>query len=454
VRRAINRSRTQDIRPEIRVHSRFTPYFICLLSLVLCLVSSFPAICYTLSVGHLPPRDNGHTFLIITDLSGLGPVVNIAFYDDTGHEVSTFRKLLPLSGKRQIDVEDYLQSIGTIVLESPSEQIAGEYWQISENGAMFMLPLQSPGKPRRYFANCFRFSPCSSNLLVLSDPYGSGPEVQMEFYSRTGELIEIARKLIRPYGTLAFEVNEYAPWDILGKVSIRSFRGSIVSHYRQLCDNEVIFATPARLPARELFVGKFSAGSGITSNLVLTDTSARGPATKIRFLSDTGVELFEKLLPPNGVVLIDPADYTEMDEVDNGIIQISSDTGIIADYWEKNPQTISYMPAIDAIGSELFISHFSPLDGTQNVLSLLSVGRKPTKVTIQFFNDDGKKFDSKEHTLMPFERVDELIDYYYDGSDLGTIIVRGTNANLMAAFHAFDIESGRHLGSAQARVIR
>jgi len=429
-----------------------------LLFLVICILYFVPvvcAMCHTLSVGHLTPARNSRTFLLITDLSSLGPVVNAVFYDDEGREVSVCHKLLPPNGKIQIDVENYLQSAGTIILESSSEQIAGEYWQINENGAMFMLPFQSPGEGGRYFVNCFRFSSCTSNLLVLSDPNGDGPEVQMEFYDRTGELIKIARKLLRPHGMLAFEVNEYAPWDVLGKVSIRSFRGDIVLHYRQLCGDKVVFAAPARLPARELFIDRFSTGNKITGSLVITDTSAEGPATEIQFLSDSGAELSEKLLPPNGVMLIDPGDYPEINSnVDNGIIHISSRTGIIADYWEKNLQAVYYTPAVDAIGRDLFISHFSPFDETRNLLSLLSVGRKSAKVSIQFYCNDGRELGTKELSLEPYKRVDEMVDGYFGGTRLGTIIVRGANASLVVTSHIFDIESGRRLGRAQARVIR
>ena len=418
------------------------------------------ATCYTLSVGHLPPLRGGNTLLLITDLSGLGPDVNLSFYDEMGREVSACRKLLPPNGKIQIGVENYLRGVGSIVLESLSEQIVGEYWQISKNGTMFMLPLQSPGEERRYFVNCFRFPSCNSNLLVLSDPHGSRPEVQMEFYSKTGELITIARKVLRQHGMLAFDVSEYAPWDILGKVSIRSFRGSIVIHYRQLCDKEVVLAAPARLPARRLLIDRFSTGAEMTGNLVITDASAKGPATKIQFMSKDGAELIEKLLLPNGVVLIEPADYPKIDEVENGIIQINSRAEIIADYWERNSQAVFYTPAVAVMGSDLFISYFSPFDETQNLLSLLSVGQKPVRVRIQFYSDDGKKLGSKELTLEPYKQVDELMDYYFDlegrgtPSRAGTIIVRGANANLVVTSHVFHLGSGRHLGQAQAHVIR
>jgi|GEM_PF-1372759 len=447
---------------------------ICLWLIIFHLFLSTCAVSYTLSVGHLPPSRNGRTFVLVTDLSGLGPAVEINFYDDAGRRVSTSRKLLPPNGKIQIDVENYLQIAGAIVLESSSEQIVGEYWQIHYRGgvdplpySMFMLPLQFPGSEGgRCFVNCFRFPPCDSNLLVLSDPYGSGPLVQMEFYNTIGELIRVARKLLRPHGTSAFEVNDYAPWDILGKVSIRSLvGGNIVLHYRQLCGSKSVLAVPARLPARTLLIDEFSTGGGVTSNLVITDASAEGPAAEIQFLSDDGAELsslVEKLLPPNGTVLIDIADY--IGDVANGMIRINSRAGIIADYWEKNPQTILDTPAwsIDygGPGSVFFISHFSPFDNTQDLLSLLNAGQEPVEVEVQVYLSDGKKLDSRKLTLEPYEQVDELMAHYFDvgsGSKpatTGTIIVSGSNASLVVTSHIFDLENGRHLGKAYAQVIK
>ncbi len=443
--------------------SRLTPHVSCLSSLVtiLCLVSCvflyLPtcAECYMLSVGHFPPSRNGHTFLLITDLSGLGPAVEISFYDEAGGAAPGIRKLLPPDGKMEIDVESYLQTAGTIVLKSSNEQIMGEYWQVQEDGTTFMLPLQSPVEGGRYFINCLRFSSCHSNLVVLSDPYGSEPVVQMEFYDKSGELIKVAPRMLQSYGTSAFQVNDYAPWDVLGKVSIRSFRGVFLLHYRQFCD--VVLAGPARSPARELLVDRFSIGRRIKSNLVITDVSAEGPSVKIRFLIDNVVvNEVEKLLPPNGTVPIDLSDYIDPSDyagdVASGIIQISSEAEIIADYWEKSPQATIDTPAIDSAGSSLFISYFSPFDGAENLLSLLNVGQEPVKAEISLYSNEGGKLGAEEFVLEPYDKVDKTLSYYFSGSDSGTVIVKG--ANLVATSRILDLKNKRHLGKVHAQVIR
>jgi hypothetical protein len=408
---------------------------------------------YTLSIGHFPPTRNGHTFLLVTDLSGLGPIVDITFYDDSGREVSAAHKLLPPGGKVQMEVEEYIQDTGTIVLESSNEQIIGEYWQLQENGSVFMLPLQSLGEEKRYFVNCSRIPAFNSNVLVLSDPEGSGPFIQMEFYRKSGELIRVPPKMLRPYGTLVSKVEEYVPWDVLGKVSIRSFSGSVVAHYRQFRKKGSIIAMPARLPDRELLIDRFSVGKGITGNLAITDASGEGPGVEIHFITDDSAFVLEKLLPPNGTMIINPDDYLESDEFKNGVIKVISGSDIIADYWEENAQSIVYTPANNESGNLLSASYFSPLDDTQNLLSLLNLGQEQINVEIQFYSEEGIKLGGKKLLLEPYKRVDELLDYYFGGKLLGTIILRSSGEGLMATSHIIS-KKGYHLGKTNAQVIK
>ena len=73
---------------------------------------------------------------------------------------------------------------------------------------------------------------------------------------------------------------------------------------------------------------------------------------------------------------------------------------------------------------------------------------------MQFYNNDGKILSSKDLSLEPYERVDELIDHYFDGIRLGTIIVSGSNASLLVNSHILDLKNGRHLGRAHAQIIK
>ena len=187
---------------------------------------------------------------------------------------------------------------------------------------------------------------------------------------------------------------------------------------------------------------------------MITDTSAEGPVIEIQFLNDSGevIATQEKLLPQNGALEIDPADY--VDDVANGVIQISSEAEITADYWEKNAQTVLHTSAVSEPDGELFISQFSPFDETQDVLSLLNVGKESVKVKIQFYSDDGKELGSEELFLEPYKQIDKLVGHYFARACPGTMIVSGANASLVVTSHIFDLKNTKHLGRAYAQVIK
>ena len=149
---------------------------------------------------------------------------------------------------------------------------------------------------------------------------------------------------------------------------------------------------------------------------------------------------------------IDPADY--VNDIHRGTISISSEAEIIADYWEKGPQTVLGTFAVEQAGRDLFISHFSPFDGMQHLLSLLNVGEKPVRVDVQFYASNGLEPHVEELFLEPHKRVDELVGQRFNGASSGTIIVKCPSASLVVTSHIFDLENRRRLGRVHAQVIR
>ncbi len=405
---------------------------IVLLLLLASLYLSDFAWCYTISVGHFSPSSNTFTYLLITDLSGSGPSVDISFYDDSGRLISASSKLLPPNGKIRLPVDARLRKAGNIVVESPNEQIIGEYWQFYENGSVIVIPLQPSTDQKRYFVNGYRFQPCNSGLLVVSDPYGSGPIVQMEFYNKAGKLVDTTSNTLRPHGVLIHELGSNIPWDDLGKISIKSLRGSIVHHCRYLCGNNVALAVSARPPAKELLVSKFSAikTANWKGSLMIIDTTGEGPAVEIQLLSEKKSKL-SKLLPPNGSIMIDISDYAG--DIKEGSIQISGSAAIIANYWERNQQGIINIPAIGRFGSVLAISRFLPSKNVQDSLSLLNFGQVSVKVEVQFYTEEGKKLGSKEILLKPYKYFEEPMVRFFGDINLGTVVVRCPNSNVSAS---------------------
>ncbi|MGB9596336.1 MAG: hypothetical protein ACPL7B_08650, partial [Candidatus Poribacteria bacterium] len=149
--------------------------------------------------------------MIISDLSGIGPSVNIYFYDEFGKEVSTISKLLLPKGKINVEISDHLKSPGSIILESDNEMIIAEYWLINKDGTASIIPLRPVLGDERYFVNCLKTPICEETIIAINDPKGSGPMTQIELYNINGDLVKIARKMLRPYGLLTFKLSDYEP---------------------------------------------------------------------------------------------------------------------------------------------------------------------------------------------------------------------------------------------------
>ncbi len=411
--------------------------------------------CYTISVSHVPLLQKGDSHIIITDFSGLGPAVKISFYDETGREVSVINKLLPPQGKIQANIKDHLKSSGTIIVESPIDQIVGEYWQVDKNGVAFMLPFQHSIKEERYLVNCIHFPSCEQNFIVISDPGGNGPMVQMEFYGRSGELIKVARKLLRPYGMLIAKSSDYAPKDVLGKVSVRSFGGSIIVHSRYITKKKTTFALPAQVPSREAIFNRFSTGKKKVSTLMIADASGKGTNVNITFLTRKGntIKSISATLPSSGSVTIDLLGL--LGEINNGIIKINSEYQIITDYWEDDPDNNYsildrgyFLSEISSVQMLKFLS-FSYFQFSSDIdisFLLLNVGDEALRVDFQFYTNDGKRIGNKRVILNPYEFYEQFTRQNFYGLHLGTIVVRDPNPNLIINTNIYDSKNSKFLG--------
>ncbi|MGQ9608077.1 MAG: hypothetical protein ACUVWN_02135 [bacterium] len=397
----------------------------------------------------------GESYIIITDFSGLGPSVKISFYDEIGHEVSVINKLIPPQGKIQANIRDYLKSPGTIIVESPVDHIVGEYWQVNKNGTIFMLPFQHSIKEERYLVNCMHFPSCEQNFIVISDSGGSGPMVQMEFYGRTGELIKVTRKLLRPYGMLIAKSSDYAEKDVLGKVSVRSFGGTITVHSRYITKKKATFALPARVPLREAIINRFSTGKNKVSILMIGDASGKGTDVNIAFLNRKGIIIknISVTLPSSGSVTINLLEL--LGEVGNGIIKINSNHKIITDYWEDDPNNnysildrsylLSELSSVQTIKFSS-LSYFQLHDNIDISLFLLNIGKEILKIDVQFYTSDGKRVGNKRLVLSPYEFYEQLIRQNFYGLHLGTIVIKEPNPNLIINANIYDSKNNKFLG--------
>jgi len=436
--------------------SRVFAYFLIIL-IFLCLVSSVES--YILSVSHLPQLQKGYAFLLITDLSGVGPSVDVSFYDESGKEASIIRKLLPPKGKIQISVRDHLKSSGSIVVESSNEVILAEYWQIYKDGTISVLPLQLSDGEDRYLLNCFRFPSYDESYITICDPKGTGPMVQMEFYSKSGELVKIARKMLRPHGILTFKTGDYASKDVIGKVSVRSFGGSITLYTIYLCSKKTVFALPIPTPSRDFIVEEFSSSKGVNSGIIILDASAKGTRVKISLLDDRDgtINSFERSLSANSAIFLDLSEFA--DNIENGIIKINSESEIIVNYWEEDLRTGDLMfdtacddpkPSARYSYNILSTSYLSFQDNANFIISILNIGQESVVAEIEIYNSEGERIGSKKISIKPYERFKESMNHYFGELRLGTIVVRDPNSSLIITSSIVNTKNGRLFGKIHA----
>jgi len=437
---------------------RIVPCLIIFVCFTLLLASSAES--YTQSISHIPKLYKGNAFLLVTDLSGMGPSVTIKFHDDYGREVSSINKLLRPKGKLQIAVAEHLDTSGCIVVESSSDLVLAEYWLLNRDQTISIIPLQSVSGNERYFINCFRLPFCQESYITLSDPSGNGPMVQMEFYAKTGELTKIIRKMLRPYGILMLKVSEHIDRDIQGKVSVRSFSGGISVYGINICNKKPVFALPSNISGRELLISDFTVVNEVTNDLVLADVSAKGTSVKVTMLNENGnlVGETQKSLLPNGTIAMDLMD--ELGKLDNGTLKVKGASEILADHWERNIKTgdcyfsnAIINPALDKprfAGSLMSVSYFVPNENIEFVLSILNIGRKPIVAELEFYNSDGEKIGASNISLQPDKSIRKSVKRFFGKSHLGTIIVKNANSNLVITSSIQDINNGRLLGKTYA----
>lgn len=406
-----------------------TPANIIMFVFLYFLIFSSSVNCYIFSISHFPPSKKADIFLLITDLSGVGPNVKISFYDDLGIEVSALNKLLPPNGKIQLKLDDYIKKPGTITIESTSKQISGEYWYIPKKGFPSVLNLQSPTESNRYLVNCYNLSFCERTLIVISDPIGNGPMVQMEFYSKTGELIKVARKLLRPLGLLVIKIDDYAPADVIGKVSVRSFGGGITLHSQILCDKGMVFLMPPSKSSKSLFITGLQTGKKKLMGLIISDATGKAPSVSIKAMNQEGYVVYEQeeSLPSNGTILIEILEFAGSNS-EVASIELAGSSEMIATYWESdtNIDRVILEPCQKCSSEHIAALSYLPIFGSSIAkLSLLNPNNASINVDIYTYRSDGSKVAGDKFTIGPYKCLDRTVSSHL--RDLpGTIVVAGS----------------------------
>lgn len=446
------KSKTSGLKLEKRIY-----LFLLILSIIsLCFASSVES--YTLSISHLPQYHRAEAYLIISDLSGMGPSINVRFYDEFGKEVSTISKLLSPKGKINIEISEHLKSLGSIILESANEMIVAEYWLIYKDKTVSMIPLRPIIGDERYFVNCLKVPMCEETIIAINDPKGNGPMVQIELYNINGELVKIARKMLRPYGTLTFKLSDYEPKNTTGKVSIRSFGGSICPYLTHIYKKKILSSFPMFTLSKSFVLNDISIGNEVISNLSIIDISSKENRVLISIFDNKGVKVAEviKSLLPNSAILIDLSEF--IDNLSDGIIKIVGDFEIMVDYWETKVKNYDIrldsgmksirLPFKDAIRKEeiLLNSYYLYNKNIVFLMTFVNTGSESISVEIEFYSDNGTKLGNKRLNLEPYKVVKEPIGRYFGNIKFGSVITKNLGLNLLATTSILDTKGDNVLG--------
>jgi len=206
---------------------------------------------------------------------------------------------------------------------------------------------------------------------------------------------------------------------------------------------------PASKPYRDFMI-YFSNEKKNLRNLTVIDTSANGANVNIKLINQSGELAYDLniTLTPGSGTLVNLSGY--IDEINNGVIRIISSSEIIADYWESDLDSGSLIldTGINYRNKQFLCSTYFSLYKNMNFeLFLLNIGKEISKVEIQFYNSNGERIGTKKITLGTYRDFSQLLDHYFKGVILGTLIIKESTSELLATTIITDANN-RLLGKA------
>ncbi|MGB9595045.1 MAG: hypothetical protein ACPL7B_02085, partial [Candidatus Poribacteria bacterium] len=244
----------------------------------------------------------------------------------------------------------------------------------------------------------------------------------------------------------------------VGKVSIRSFGGSICPYVIHTYKKKILWAFPMSAPSKNFILNDISIGNDIISNLAIIDVSSRENRIWINILDNKGAKVAEemKILSPNSAIMIDLSEFT--DSLSDGIVKIVSDFEMMADYWETKTKYynvrvdnaiknlgFSFKESINKRGF-LSSSYYPYNKGIEFLMKFINTGQESVTIEIEFYTDNGVKISSKRLTLEPYKVFRESMGRYFGNTKLGTVIVKGPSSNLLITTSIINVKSDQILG--------
>jgi hypothetical protein len=178
--------------------------------------------------------------LVITDVDGSGPVVNMSFYDNAGNKLGSGKELIQPFGKLNLNPSRYVKGAtvnGSIHIEASGGNIVAEYWQFYKNPNeswknTTSIGYEAPGYTKLVIDH-FVADPGVEAYIVLASSSGSDAVVNITFNDDQGNEIGKARELVPANGKAILKPNDYVTGPATGVAYIRTSGGSVTGEYWQ-----------------------------------------------------------------------------------------------------------------------------------------------------------------------------------------------------------------------------
>ncbi len=178
--------------------------------------------------------------LVITDVEGKGPIVEMKFYDNSGKLLGEGKELVQPFGKLNLNPGKYVNNAvvnGSIHIQSAGGNIVAEYWQFYKDAAESWKNTTTVGQEQNGYSKlvCPHFvaDPGVEVYIVLASANGKDAVVNLSFRDDSGKEVGSARELVKANGKLVLQPSKIVNGKATGVVFISAEGGRITADYWQ-----------------------------------------------------------------------------------------------------------------------------------------------------------------------------------------------------------------------------
>ncbi len=268
-------------------------------------------------------------YLLVIDIGGAGPDINVEFSDSNGNLLQSQHKLLSPYGSVRFRIADYLGSEqGLIHLQSSSSKILGNYWRIFADGVALHLPMSVGFRGEtRYFLHR---AESSSEAFITLSAIVEDVECELVFYSERGQST-LERRYVTAGKTIQVDVSKYLRGP-QGMISLRPVNGTLLCHYYIRQQNIGVKSNCLPLSPQGIKTTELPRlPEARNDSLLIADISGMGTEVQIRS-HDESYESpgIKRLLLPHGTIFIKLEEF--FSEKQDGLLRITGRSRFLMDY--------------------------------------------------------------------------------------------------------------------------